>query len=78
MLLERIPVVAHTDILVAGAGSAGCCAALAGTENTSGLTLHLSAIAAESRARGRGQFCESRDLYLLQETLALLGLLTSM
>jgi flavin-dependent dehydrogenase len=29
LILDRIPVLAETDILVVGAGSAGCCAALA-------------------------------------------------
>jgi hypothetical protein len=32
LILDRIPVLAETDILVVGAGSAGCCAALAARE----------------------------------------------
>ena len=32
LLLERIPILAEVDVLVAGAGSAGCCAALAARE----------------------------------------------
>lgn len=32
MILERIPVLAETDVLVVGAGSAGCCAAMAASD----------------------------------------------
>src|SRR4051812_47535746 len=32
LILERIPVLATVDVLVVGAGSAGCCAALAARE----------------------------------------------
>jgi len=33
LLLDRIPILAETDVLVIGGGSAGCCAALAAREN---------------------------------------------
>ncbi len=39
LILEKIPVLAGTDLLVVGAGSAGCCAALAAREDGKGSVL---------------------------------------
>jgi len=41
LLLDRIPVLATVDVLVAGAGTAGCCAALAARETGAGSVLLL-------------------------------------